>query len=636
MGDAIYSENPAEDLGRGPAKPSPETPLRRARNAQDAGDLEQAQRLYREAVSAEPGLVVAWKGLTRVAAARGDWAEAIDAGFTSLQLDPEEQKLHLMLPQILSQAGVKPKIRKRYDVLAWPSAPPKAYLSIATMHLDAGDRHRGRAWLERHFAAGLEPGPDVAADLRMLAADPDPERAVFSAVAPPLDRKWMASPGFFTRFADAGRYDLVNTLPRPPEGPKVRWVFPVYFGSTLPLNPKSRKDRAGFLLDRIPDVLKAVRLGRAVLLLDHGHEALFANHDARPRIDLLAFAAYLKAKKIPASRVLILDGNTRSPRLVEAGFRAAGLQGPRVLADRFLWLQAAGMFRQIAEAEGGAEARLARAEAALDRPRDKIFLSFNHAPRPHRAALLGFLLEKGLLDRGLVSYRGPDYTLERAGRAMEDAAWIDFTAGVVEPLVALERPGETIAELLRRAPLTVDVDYGPDSPPKTMAARANEVWPYEASYFSIVTETAFSDGRSSHVTEKVVKPIGNLHPFLYVGEPGVLAELRAKGFKTFAPMIDERYDAIHDPAARMKALLGEVERLASMTPEELDAFQRACWPAVRHNYQHLLDLAPVEAERIARRIGVAVDEALDDSWRGVWRRRWRWLLVRLAALSPRR
>ena len=599
----------------------------RARKAQDAGNLAKAQRLFRKAVEREPNLVAGWKGLARVSAANGDLAEAINAGIVSMELDPEEEKLHLLLPELIAQAGSAPEVRERYDALAQSKAPPKAFFKLALMHLDAGDRARGRVWLERHFATGLEPGPDVAGDLRVLACDPQPDRAVLRAVAPPLNRKFTSSPGFFTRFADADRSDVIDALPRPPQNPEDWWVFPAYFGSTRPLNPKYRKEKAGFLLDRLPEVRSAMRQGRGVLLLDHGHEALFRlSIDRSFGVDLVAFARYLKNHKIPARRVLILDGNPRSPRLAAKAFRDAGLEGPRLLADRFLWLEAAGMFRRIAKVWGGAEKRLARAEAALNQPRDKVFLSFNHAPRPHRSALLGFLLERGLLDRGLVSYRGHDYTLERAGREMEDADWVAWTAKQAQALVELATPIETIDELRRRAPMKVDVDYGPELPPKALAARANEVWPYESSYFSIVTETAFSDGYSSHVTEKVMKPIGNLHPFLYVGEPGVLAELRVWGFKTFAPMIDERYDGIADPRRRMTALLGEIERLATMTPQELGAFERACWPIVKHNYQHLLDMAPVQAERIARRIALAVDEALDDNWSGSLRRRWRRVL----------
>lgn len=587
--------------------------LKRARTAHQAGELDKARRLYGWTLAFDRRCYFARAGLAHLAAARGDWPEAIRTALAALELDPSDPRLHLILIEASAESA-DASVRQRLDALVWSQAPPKAFLPLAQTYLETGDRARGRAWLERHLATGSEPGPEGVADLRVLAADPEPDGAVLRVVTEPLQRKGLASPAFFARFADAGRCDLLQALPRLPGEGDPGWIYPVYFGSARPFNPKARGEKWGFRPDRIPGVVDAMREGRAVLVLDHGHEALFANalsgSPAPPPGDLLAFAAYLKAEAIPARQVLILDGNPKSPQLAAEAFRMAGVEGLPVLADRFLWLEAAGMFRRIAEAEGGAAARLARAEAAMDRSPDKAFLSFNHAPRPHRTALVAFLLEQGLLDRGLVSFRGPDYRRERTGRALEDAEWAESALRQIAPLVDLTQPEETIAALLARAPLQVDVDYGPTADPKTMAARANASWPYEASCVSIVTETAFSNGNSSHVTEKVIKPIGNLHPFVYVGEPGVLSELRDLGFRTFSPMIDERYDEIMDPAARMAALLPEIHRLASMTPQELDAFRRACWPAVRHNYEQLLAVAPIEAERIARRIGAAVEAAL--------------------------
>ncbi len=606
----LFPRKARDERARATPPPKPRTPYQRARAARDAGDLDEAQRLFAEVAARDPSSIHAWQWLTRVAVARGDWPEAVRAGLAALELVPADAKLHILLPEAVAKAGGQAADRERLEAFAWPNAPPKAFLSLAQMHLDAGDRARGRAWLERHFSAGLEPGPELAADLRVLAWEEPAGPAVLQSVSPPFHRKWLASPAFYARFADAGRFDLIRARPRPPDASERGWIYPVYLGSTLPLNPASKDEWCGFMLDRLPDVVEAMREGRAVLLLDHGHETFFAHAGFDPRHDFLAFAAHLKAAGIPARRVLLLDGNPKSPELAAAMFRAAGLEGPPVLADRFLWLETAGMFRQIADAAGGPDARLARAEAALARSPEKLFLSFNHAPRAHRTALLAFLLERGLLDRGLVSFRGPGYLRERARREVEDADWIEGGVRQAAGLVDLARPEETLGALLALAPLQVDVDYGPEASPKTMAARANESWPYEATCFSIVTETAFSDGRSSHATEKVIKPIGNLHPFLYMGEPGILAELRSLGFQTFAPMIDERYDEIAEPRGRMAALLAEIERLGSMSPPQAEAFRRACWPAVRHNYLHLLALAPAEAERIAGRINRAVEAGL--------------------------
>jgi hypothetical protein len=57
----------------------------------------------------------------------------------------------------------------------------------------------------------------------------------------------------------------------------------------------------------------------------------------------------------------------------------------------------------------------------------------------------------------------------------------------------------------------------------------------------------------------------------------------------------------------MAAALSEIERLARMPPEQLHETYVALWPRLQHNYLHLVDGAPYEAERIASRIQAAMN-----------------------------
>ena len=171
--------------------------------------------------------------------------------------------------------------------------------------------------------------------------------------------------------------------------------------------------------------------------------------------------------------------------------------------------------------------------------------------------------------------------------------------GQVASLATLDRPKKTVRELIARGPLRVDVDYGFQGQTRwALCYGANEPWPYQSTYLSVVTDTAFSDGRSSFVTEKVMKPLANLYPFIFIGDPGALAELRSHGYRTFSPWIDERYDEILDPRARMTAILAEVERLATMPLSVLHELYCDCWPILVHNYGTFMDAAPRMAERI--------------------------------------
>ena len=93
------------------------------------------------------------------------------------------------------------------------------------------------------------------------------------------------------------------------------------------------------------------------------------------------------------------------------------------------------------------------------------------------------------------------------------------------------------------------------------------------------------------VTEKTIKPIQNGVPFIVLGSAGALATLRALGFRTFAPAINETYDRVLDGAQRLQSALTEVERLTSLSDVEWRQIMRDDGPlaeAVRHNQRLVL------------------------------------------------
>jgi hypothetical protein len=106
---------------------------------------------------------------------------------------------------------------------------------------------------------------------------------------------------------------------------------------------------------------------------------------------------------------------------------------------------------------------------------------------------------------------------------------------------------------------------------------------YKSSLFSLVTETLFYSDDLNHdyiyyrnllclpctlMSEKIWKPIRASHPFIVYSTPHFLSELRALGYKTFHPYINEEYDLLEDPEQRLTAILNEVERLSKLSEEE--------------------------------------------------------------------
>ena len=120
---------------------------------------------------------------------------------------------------------------------------------------------------------------------------------------------------------------------------------------------------------------------------------------------------------------------------------------------------------------------------------------------------------------------------------------------------------------------------------------------YARSYFSIVNESDFFAQAGRRFSEKVLKPIVNLHPFVAVATPGVLSELRRLGFMTFSPFIDESYDLLDNPAERLAAAMKAAMALIRLSPEDLHDLYIQVWPRLVHNYLHFLCGSPGLVDR---------------------------------------
>jgi len=88
---------------------------------------------------------------------------------------------------------------------------------------------------------------------------------------------------------------------------------------------------------------------------------------------------------------------------------------------------------------------------------------------------------------------------------------------------------------------------------------------FEDTFMSLVAETHC--GHSScnpqfFISEKIVKAIGNAHPFVVLSTQGFLEELKARGYKTFAPYINEEYDNEPDTELRMVKAIDQIAHLS--------------------------------------------------------------------------
>lgn len=205
-------------------------------------------------------------------------------------------------------------------------------------------------------------------------------------------------------------------------------------------------------------------------------------------------------------------------------------------------------------------------------PRPYVFLSYNGGGRPHRLYFLAEASRRGCMKHGLVSYLAkyqdpydPSKLLMRDDPDLESKT--NYHRSYVQSL----------------RPMHLDHDRTDD----TWHNRGTIGSHYEQTYLSVVTET-FPPRPSFFITEKVFKPILNLHPFLVLSSPGTLAWLRGRGYDTFPELFDESYDTIQDDALRFDSVMTQLTNIIDRQ-HEIPGLYRAILPRLIQNRERLLN-----------------------------------------------
>ena len=227
------------------------------------------------------------------------------------------------------------------------------------------------------------------------------------------------------------------------------------------------------------------------------------------------------------------------------------------------------------------ENQAAQIQGALDykthRPYEFLFL--NGRLRPHRKALIDQLRKHNFLDYALWSN-------------LSSQVEMGFTSQLTGKLSSAYEPVRLLPpeyEIDRAVP---QLNQVPESGFVKHALFGN-TWGdaivnprcYADSWFSLVSETIF-DYPHSFRTEKIYKPILMAHPFVVAANPGYLKDLRNAGFKTFHTLLDESYDQIDCPQARIERIIDTVRAISySGAAEFWEASRSIC----KYNQQHLVE-----------------------------------------------
>ena len=192
--------------------------------------------------------------------------------------------------------------------------------------------------------------------------------------------------------------------------------------------------------------------------------------------------------------------------------------------------------------------------------RKKKFLCFNRTMKPHRYMLAHLALKHKLLEQSTFSFVNSNLN---AGDILNQLGVFKK----MNPDITLEKA----AQIEKLIPYQLDTHALERNQLSGFTTDNNKKEFYLDSYIHLTSETLFEfgDGNNPFFSEKTFRPIQNLQPFIFVGEPYSLRLLHQLGFKTFDPVINESYDLEIDPAKRMKMIENEIIRLNAMPMKQL-------------------------------------------------------------------
>jgi hypothetical protein len=159
----------------------------------------------------------------------------------------------------------------------------------------------------------------------------------------------------------------------------------------------------------------------------------------------------------------------------------------------------------------------------------KFFNSLNRAHRTHRTDHLYFLAKNELLNKGMIS----------GGALFKENLFL------MDPTFISEDPESFKQVLNNNYPLSIDIPIHKVA--ESHLAGISNLDIFQNTLLTVSTETFFDDP-GLFITEKTFRPIAIGHPFIILGQFGILKKLQSYGFRT--DFIDTSYDDIEDNKKR--------------------------------------------------------------------------------------
>jgi len=317
------------------------------------------------------------------------------------------------------------------------------------------------------------------------------------------------------------------------------------------------------------NVLKKIKQKKGYYIISNPFESFMDDHV------LMRMHEYFKDQQIPLSQIIYATCSPNANTIYQSFCQRYGFT-PEMKCE-FMPIYASNLKRETTNGL-----------TYIPGPRNKDFLCFNRRYRDQRL-IFGLMLEKyNLLDK---FYFSLDKVRPESGK--------DFLNCVIEnrylevyPKLGLNQ--EIVNSLYNKLPLVLDTTDFNGVHPTLITDDISKL--YNTSLVHIISETYFFTN-IIHQTEKTIKPISNLQPFIMLGSPNSLKSIKDMGFKTFSDFWDESYDDEYDDNLRLIKITELCKTISEWSPQRKIDFTFEVKEIVDYNYNQFMNNRLLELDR---------------------------------------
>jgi hypothetical protein len=220
----------------------------------------------------------------------------------------------------------------------------------------------------------------------------------------------------------------------------------------------------------------------------------------------------------------------------------------------------------------------------------KHYVCLNGVQRLHRTMLLCYLEHYQLMQQGLVSF---NFTTAKESSGLTYPNTTDVDDSII---FRITEPFSRLNDFFTRSKLDFKMydDYANkflgqsqfvDAGTHEFAISEFQPPVLQHGLITLVTESVF-EYPYAYISEKTIKAMLSLRPFVVLSSPGTLKDLQSLGFKTFNDIWNEDYDLISNSSERLSAVIKLMQDLCQQDIRKLALEVEAI---VKYNYQHYMD-----------------------------------------------